>query len=182
MWQLFWTELKYNKLLISAAYIFCLICFVTIWFGVTYEHNRVPLLMLIILVSTFMVHFTVEGTRSKENRNRVHVLLPISSHTTYVVRFLLPIFLWISIALLLVICQCTVQSLSNSSLLIPSAEQLLSVNGLVLLVTVAYLLNSDNKTVPILRLFTGRHHKSSGFQGKKALFEREKSFMFGILK
>lgn len=145
MWKLLSTDFKYNTLFISFAYLFCLICFMAIWFGVKYEHNRIPLFMLIILVSTLMVHLTVEGISSKEQRNRFHIFLPVPSIEVHAIRLLRPFLTWLSIGALLFLTHGIVQSFSANPLAIPSAEQLLSVNGLVLTVSAAYLLNIDMK-------------------------------------
>jgi len=63
MWRLLRTELNYDKNRILIIYVFCIICFITIWFGVKWERNRAPMTMLIMLVSTIMVDYSGEAKR-----------------------------------------------------------------------------------------------------------------------
>ena len=146
MWKLLWTESRYNRMILTVALTVSLICFIVIWFGVKFEHNHVPFFLLIILIASLFVHFATEGKRSKEQRNRLHGFLPIQSIKVYATRLLLPIFTWISVGVLLILTHGIVQPFSNGSLAMPSGKQLFSVNGLILIVSAAYLINIDMKT------------------------------------
>lgn len=147
MWKLLQTELTYHKKIIAFAISFSFICFNAIWFGVHFEHNRVPLMMLIILVTTFIVFYTVEGYYSKEKRHRLAGVLPTPIIYIYLGRLLLPVFLLIIIVACLCILHTVVSFFLSNALSIPSTRQLLTLNGLVLIVGSLFLLNNETKSV-----------------------------------
>lgn len=147
MWKLLWTESKYNGFIISVAFLLCCISFVAIWFGVKYGHNRVPLFMVIMLMATIMINFISEGIRSKEQRYRFHGSLPLPEIKVYATPLIFPVLTWISITLYFVLIFTFVQTLSDKDLIIPTANQLFSVNGLALIVCALYLMNINLKIV-----------------------------------
>ena len=146
MWKLMWTESLYNRMVLTFTFTLSLVCFVVVWFGVKYEQNHVAFFMLILLIGSLSVHFTSEGKRSKEQRNRFHGILPIQHINVYATRLLLPILTWINVAVFLLLTHGILQFFSPVSLALPSAKQLFSINGLILIVSAAYLINIDMKT------------------------------------
>ena len=72
MWRLIKAELNYDKNRILVVFVFCVICFITIWFGVKWERNRAPMTMLIMLVSTIMASYFGEAQRIAQKRDRYH--------------------------------------------------------------------------------------------------------------
>lgn len=143
MWRVLHAELNNDRFRIALVYAFCMACFVTIWFGVKWERNRAPLTMLIILVSTFIGGFGGEKQRNVQKRDRLHVLLPLSLRRIGWAHLLYPFLIWLSILLLFFVSYFVVQQISGHGLTQPSMLQLLTLNGLILVVNAVYLLYRD---------------------------------------
>jgi hypothetical protein len=47
MWEIIKAEFCYDKFRIMLIILFCIICFISIWYGVKWEQNKKPLIMLI---------------------------------------------------------------------------------------------------------------------------------------
>lgn len=154
MWRLLRTELNYDKFKILIVYVICIICFITVWFGVKWERNRAPMTMLIMLVSTIMVGYYGEAKRIAQKRDGYHVLLPVSVLRIGAVRLIYPILIWVSILLLFFILVFIILAFYPHGLTRPSAAQFLTLNGLIMIVNVVYLLYSDLRMT-----FTQKHQR-----------------------
>ena len=100
MWRIIRAEFSYEKLRIMFIILFCIICFITIWYGVKWEQNRVPMIMLIMLVGTIAISFLNEKNRSLQKRDILYLTLPIVSRKVGFIHLLFPFFCWLSIVFL----------------------------------------------------------------------------------
>jgi len=72
--------------------------FITIWLGIKWERNRIPMTMLMVLVLSISALQGAEMNRNLQKRDRLHVLLPVAlwrigiSHLLYPMGILSGIF------------------------------------------------------------------------------------------
>ena len=79
MWRILKAEIINDKLRIVLVYIFSIIAFITIWYGVKWERNRAPLAMMMMVVATLILGFICEKKRIAQKRGRLFGVLPIST-------------------------------------------------------------------------------------------------------
>ena len=147
MWRIIKSEFNYYKLPITLIYLFCVICFITIWFGVKWEQNRAPIIMLIMLIGTIGICFISEKNRIIQKRDRLLLTLPITLHKIGIINLVYPFIGWLSILIVFRISSMIVQPLTEINVTRPSLIQLLTFNGLILFVNAAFLLHRDLKAV-----------------------------------
>jgi hypothetical protein len=143
MWRLLKGEINYDRLRIIPVYLFCVACFITIWYGVQWERNRAPLAMLILLVSTIIIVSFGEKNRIIQKRDRLHVSLPLSPAQIGAAHLIYPFLVWLSLALLFYLTGLLVQPFYAAPLTMPSLMQFLTLNGLVMIISAMYRLYRD---------------------------------------
>jgi hypothetical protein len=143
MWRIIRAEFSYDKFRIMLIFLFCIICFITIWYGVKWERNRVPMIMLIMLVGTILISFINGKTRLLQKRDIMYLTLPIVLRKIGILHLLIPFSSWLSIVAVFYISSLIIQPFSETILTIPSILHLLTLNGLILYVIAAYLLQRD---------------------------------------
>lgn len=143
MWRLVKAEIINDKLRIMIAYIFSITCFITIWYGVKWERNRVPMAMMMMVVATLIVGFICEKKRIEQKRGRLFGVLPISTRQIGVFHLIYPFFAWLSIGILYFLIYFFLQNFSSIILTTPSWLQMLTLNGMILIVNACYLLTRD---------------------------------------
>ena len=147
MWHILKAEASYNKFTLFSFFSFCAVCFVIIWYGVKYEHNRVPLTMLIMLVSILNVVFIKDSKMLQDKRNRLYTSLPTSDVKIGLTRLIFPGLLWLSILFLYSLEYVVVKTISHHNLTILSFLQVIFLNGLIILVYTTYLIYIDLKSI-----------------------------------
>lgn len=68
MWRILKAEIINDKLNIMLIYFFAIICFVITWFGISFDRNRAPLAMMIMVVATLLMSFVCEKKRIAQRR------------------------------------------------------------------------------------------------------------------
>lgn len=136
-------EILNDKLRIALVYIFSIISFITIWYGVKWERNRAPLAMMIMVVTTLILGFICEKKRIAQKRGRLFGVLPISTRQIGFFHFIYPFLGWLNIAILYFLIYIVLQKFSAKILTTPSWLQILTLNGLILIVNSCYLLARD---------------------------------------
>jgi hypothetical protein len=136
-------EIINDKLRIVMVYIFSIISFITIWYGVKWERNRAPLAMMMMVVATLILGFICEKKRIAQKRGRLYVALPISIQQIGFFHLIYPFFAWLSIGILYFLSYFILQNFSSNILTTPSTLQMLTLNGMILIVNACYLLTRD---------------------------------------
>jgi hypothetical protein len=143
MWRLLKAEMSYDRLRISLFLLFCVASFVSIWLGVRWERNRVPMIMLMVLVMSLSAVYAGEKNRTVQKRDHLHVLLPVSLWHIAISHMAYPIFVLLCVYLLLLLSALVVQPFVDQPLTMPSPAHLLTMTGLVLVVNAVILLYRD---------------------------------------
>lgn len=143
MWRILKAEIITDKQRIVLVYIFSIISFITIWYGVKWERNRAPLAMMMMVVATLILGFICEKKRIAQKRGRLFGILPISTRQIGVFHLIYPFFAWVSIGILYFLIYILLQNFSIKILTTPSWLQVLSLNGMILIVNACYLLTRD---------------------------------------
>ncbi len=143
MWRILKAEIINDKLRIVLVYTFSIIAFITIWYGVEWERNRAPLAMMIMVVTTLILGFICEKKRIAQKRSRLYGALPISIQKIGIFHLIYPFFAWLSIGILYFLIYIVLQNLIAKILTTPSGLQMLTLNGLILIVNSCYLLARD---------------------------------------
>ena len=143
MWRLFKAEILYDRSRLLIVSLFCLTCFVTIWFGVKWERNVSPMTMLILFMSAIVAVYAGEASRIINKRDRMHVTLPVSLWETGFSHLIYPIFVWIVILILYKVSYFVLEFISGTKRAIPSSMQILTLSGLFLIVNATVLLSRD---------------------------------------
>lgn len=143
MWRLLKAELQYDKLRIGLFLAFCTAAFLTIWLGVKWERNRVPMIMLMVLVLSLSAVYAGEKNRTMKKRDRLHMLFPIPVWQVGMLHFLYPIFVLVIIYFLLFLSVRIARPFVEYTPTMPSRGHLLTLAGLVLTVNAAILLHRD---------------------------------------
>lgn len=154
MWRILKAEITYDKLRIFIFFVFCTAVFLTIWFGVKWERNRIPMTLLMILILTLSAVYAGEKNRVIQKRDRLHVLLPTSLWNIGITHLLYPILLLLCIYFLLFLSALVVQPFIRDSLTMPSHMHILTLTGLVLIVNSVILLHRDLRMT-----FTKKHQR-----------------------
>lgn len=154
MWRLLKAESGYDRLRMGTFFFFCAAVFLTIWFGVRWERNRIPLTLLMIMTLTLSAVYAGEKNRIIQKRDRLHVLLPVTLWSIGIAHMLYPIFVLLCVYLLLFLSALVVQPFISYSLTMPSLLHILTLTGLVLTVNAVILLYRDLRMT-----FTKKHQR-----------------------
>jgi len=136
-------EIITDKQRIVLVYIFSIISFITIWYGVKWERNRAPLAMMMMVVATLILGFICEKKRIAQKRGRLFGALPIANKQIGCFHLIYPFFAWLSIGILYFLIYIILQNFSAKILITPSWLQMLTLNGMILIVNSCYLLTRD---------------------------------------
>lgn len=143
MWRLLKSEIKYDKIRIGIVLLFCLLCFIIIWYGVKWERNRAPMTLLIMLVATMLIAFTAELFRFEHKRDRWFVVLPVRLNRIRHLHLIYPFLAWLAILAVFFFGRIFIQDILGHEVTSPSLKQLATLNGLVLFVNAVGLLQRD---------------------------------------
>jgi hypothetical protein len=143
MRRLLKAEINYDRLRISLFLLFCVASFVSIWLGVRWERNRIPMTMLMVLVLSIAAVYGGEKNRIIQKRDHLHVLLPVSLWQIGISHMAYPIFVLLCVYLLLFLSALVVQPFVDQPLTMPSPAHWLTMTGLVLAVNAVILLYRD---------------------------------------
>jgi hypothetical protein len=124
-----------------------MVTFLTIWLGVKWERNRVPLIMLMVLVLSLAAVYAGEKTRSIQKRDRLHVLFPVSLWKIGMTHLFYPVIVLLIMYFLLFVSVLVARPLINYSLPMPSSAHMLTLTGLVLIVNAVILLHRDLRMI-----------------------------------
>ena len=125
MWRIIRTEMQYDRLRIGLFLLFCLASFLAIWLGVRWERNRVPMIMLMVLVLSLSAVYAGEKNRVVQKRDRLHASLPVSLWRIGISHLLYPIIVLLCIYLLLFLSALAVQLFVDRPMTMPSLLQML---------------------------------------------------------
>jgi len=143
VWRLLKTEVSYDRLRIGLFLFFCTVAFLTIWLGVRWERNRVPMTMLMVLVLSLSAVYAGEKNRTTQKRDRLHVLFPVSLWQIGITHLLYPLSVLSIVYFLLFVSVLAARPFVNYSLTLPSLPHMLTLTGLVLIVNAVVLLYRD---------------------------------------
>jgi hypothetical protein len=143
MWRIIKAEMRYDRLRISLFLLFCVASFVSIWLGVRWERNRVPMTMLMVLVLSLSAVYAGEKNRITQKRDRLHALLPVSLWHIGISHMFYPISVLLCVYLLLFLSAPLVQPFVDQPPTMPSPDHMLTLTGLVLIVNAVVLLYRD---------------------------------------
>ena len=155
MWKILKAELSYNRVKIILMYLFCAVCFVTIWIGVKFGSNVIPLTMLIMLVPAITICLDSEARRAKEKRFVFLISRPLRFRSIDLARLLVPVVLWMTVAMLYLVIYTVHQSISQDPRASPSFSQIILLNGVTLTLMSLFYISKDLRT-----LFTTRPPKA----------------------
>jgi LPXTG-motif cell wall-anchored protein len=147
VWRLLKAEVSYDRLRIGLFLFLCMVAFLTIWLGVKWERNRVPMIMLMVLVLSLAAVYAGEKTRSIQKRDRLHVLFPVSLWEIGMTHLFYPVIVLLIMYFLLFVSVLVVRPLVNYSLTMPSLSHMLTLIGLVLIVNAVILLHRDLRII-----------------------------------
>ena len=154
MWRILKAEPNYDRLRIGLLLAFCLAAFLTIWLGVKWERNRIPMIMLMVLVLSLTSVYAVEKIRTLQKRDRLHVLLPVSMWKIGMTHILYPFCVLLIIYGLLFLSVLIARPFVEYQLAMPSLAHILTLTGLVLIVNAVILLHRDLRIT-----FTKKHQR-----------------------
>jgi len=143
MWRLLRAEVLYDRLRIGLFLFLCLAAFLTIWLGVKWERNRVPMIMLMVLVLSLSAVYGGEKNRVIQKRDRLHVLLPVSLWHIGMVHLLYSFFVLAIIYFLLFVSVIVARPIVSYRLTMPTLAHLFTLTGFVLIVNALTLLHRD---------------------------------------
>jgi hypothetical protein len=154
MWQILKAEIITDKFKILLVYFFAVVCFIITWFEVELDRNRAPMAMMIMVVATLIISYVCEKKRIAQRRSRLYGVLPISIQQIGCFYFSYPFLAWLGIGILYFLFYFVIQNLSGKTLIAPSLRQMLTLNGMILIVNACYLLTRDVRIV-----FDKKYHK-----------------------
>lgn len=154
MWRILKAEISYDRLRVFVFFIFGVVVFLTIWFGVKWERNRIPMMLLMTLILTLSAVYAGEKNRLIQKRDRLHVLLPATLWHIGISHLFYPIIVLLCMYLLLFLSALVVQPFIEYSLTMPSHRHILTLTGLVLIVNAVILLFRDLRMT-----FTKKHQR-----------------------
>ncbi len=143
MWRIIRTEMQYDRSRIGLFLLLCLASFLSIWLGVKWERNRVPMIMLMVLVLSLSAVYAGEKNRVVQKRDRLHASLPVSLWHIGISHMFYPIIVLLSVYILLFLSVVCVQPFVDRPLTMPSPAHMLTLTGLVLIVNAVVLLYRD---------------------------------------
>jgi hypothetical protein len=120
-----------------------MVAFLTIWLGVKWERNRVPMIMLMVLVLSLSAVYAGEKSRTIQKRDRLHVSFPVPLWQIGMTHLLYPFFVLSIVYFLLFMSVLTARPLVNYTLSMPSLAHMFTLTGLVLIVNAVILLHRD---------------------------------------
>jgi hypothetical protein len=154
VWYLLKAEISYDRLRINISTLFCAASFVSIWLGVKWERNRVPMTMLMVLVLSLLAVYAGEINRTAQKRDRLHVLLPISLWKIGISHLLYPIAVLFGIYVVYFLSALFVDPFSGRTLTLLSLSHMFTLTGLVLVINAVILLHRDLRMT-----FTKKHQR-----------------------
>ena len=143
MWRILKLEMIYDRFRIGLFLVFCLLSFLTIWIGVRWERNRVPMIMLMVLVLSLMAVYAGEKNRTTQKRDRLHVLFPVSLWKIGLAHLLYPFCVLLIVYGLLFLSVLIARPFVDYRLTMPSIAHMLTLTGLVLIVNAVILLHRN---------------------------------------
>jgi hypothetical protein len=143
MWRLLKAEMNYDRLRISLFLFLCMGFFLAIWLGVRWERNRIPMIMLIVLVMSLSAVYAGEKNRTVQKKDRLHVLFPVSLWRIGITHLLYPLIVLSVIYCLLFLSVLAARLFVNYVLVMPSLVHMLTLAGFVLIVNAVALLQRD---------------------------------------
>jgi len=143
MWRIIRTEVWYDRSRIGLFLLFCVSSFFSIWLGVKWERNRVPMIMLMVLVLSLSAVYAGEKNRIMQKRDRLHASLPVSLWQIGISHLFFPVFILLGIYFLLFISAFALRPFVERSPTLPSPAHMLTLTGLVLIVNAVILLHRD---------------------------------------
>lgn len=136
-------EIGYDRWRIGLFLLFCVASFLSIWFGVKWERNRIPMIMLMVMVLTLSAVYSGEKIRIVQKRDRLHALLPVPMWHVAVSHLLSPVLILLCVYILLFLTALCVRPFIGRPPAVPSPAQMLTLTGLVLIVNAVILLHRD---------------------------------------
>ena len=143
MWKLIKAELIHGMervLAFTLTYIIFVLITLT-W--VKWERNRVSSILLFLYITPLAAAYGGEKWRTAHKRDRLHVLLPLSPIRIGLSHLIFPLCLFVIMLCLYLIAIFIFQSLTVNMLNGPTALQVLTVTGLILIVSASGLLYRD---------------------------------------
>jgi hypothetical protein len=147
MWKIIKAEMKYDRLRVGLSLFLCMVAFLTIWLGVRWERNRIPMIMLMVLVLSLSAVYAGEKIRTIQKRDRLHVLFPIPMWQIGITHLLYPICVLLGIYFLLFVSVLVARPWVDYALAMPSLAHMLTLTGLVLSVNAVILLHRDLRMI-----------------------------------
>jgi hypothetical protein len=143
MWRIIKAELKNDSWRLCLFLSLSFVAFLTIWLGVKWERNRIPMIMLMVLVLTMAAVYAGEAKRTEQKRDRLHLVLPVSLWKIGLTHFLYPVIVLAAIYFFLILSVLASRSLVTYELNMPSFSHMLTLTGLVLFSNAVILLHRD---------------------------------------
>lgn len=148
MHRLLKTELIYYSRWTSAVLLLSALVFVTIWAGVKWERNRIPMTMLLILALAIAAAHSGEMSRNIQKRDRLHVLLPVSLRQIGIFHLLYPLMILGGIYCVYFLAAAVFQVLADRPPTMLTVSHGFTLFGMVLIYNAVLLLFRDlNSTV-----------------------------------
>lgn len=152
MWKILIAEIKHNRITTLIAYVYA-IWFILFLFYLSISHweATVPIVMLALLVTPMLAGYAGDF-RTKRKRDRLHIELPISANQLGIVRLIYPLLIWLTVLIIYTIVMRLIsgfvsiefsQNITRLRSNTISFEQLLSLNGWILIINALYLIFVD---------------------------------------
>ena len=149
-------EIKHNRLITLIAYVYA-VCFILFLFYLSISHweASVPIVMLVLLATPMLAGYAGDF-RTKQKRDRLHFVLPISANQLGIIRLIYPLAIWLTV---LIIYKITIllisemisiefsQSITRLRSNAISFKQLLSLSGWILIINALYLIFVDFQAI-----------------------------------
>lgn len=137
-----WAELKYMHRMQMVYGVFCASALITIWYGVKFEQNKMPMTALIFLVAVLTSGYVHIASIVRGKRMRLFLNLPVRTKSIGELRVLYPIIIWLGLLAFTALLR-ELFSLFTHALFIPSVANVIYVNGLILINYSLYLIYVD---------------------------------------
>jgi len=124
-----------------------LFCISAIWYGVKYEQNHIPFLLLINLVAILLSVFFAKNREIKEKRERLNVQLPIPIFHAGFFRFIFTILNELIFILFFAITYAIFSLLYLDTIICPSINQFFFLNGLLLFTCCMFFMHHDLRKI-----------------------------------
>ena len=156
MWKILIAEIKHNRIITLIAYVYA-VWFILFLFYLSISHweASVPIVMLALLVTPMLAGYAGDF-RTKQKRDRLHIVLPISANQLGIVRLIYPLLVWLSVLIIYTIAMRLLSGMGsiefsqNITRLRSNAisfGQLLSLNGWILIINALYLILLDFRAI-----------------------------------